>query len=517
MAALNKYVAILFACMFLMSPFCFVRLSSVNADSNIKYVPSAEYPTIQDAVDSSIAGTTIFVARGTYIEHFTIRQSLFLIGEDRDATIIDGSDASSVIAITADNVAIESLTITKSVPRTFDTGIEVDGARGISMNNTKIVGVYTGLSFYSSTNNVISNSIIANSTSGIVLLYSNNNLFSNNIFSGNSRAISASYSSLSTFVGNTFSSDAVGVFLASSSNRNYFYHNNFKDEVQISNGSYNQWNRGNEGNYWASYNFTGRDVNGDGIGDESYRLDDSNVDNYPLMGTYAEYGVSFGNVTYLITIISNSAIADLRFEIDNKTGNKIINFNVAQGNGTIGFCRIMIPTSLMGPPFTVAGTAEVTSVSLLSVSNATNSYLYFSYPNDQMTVSVIYSRELELYEELLDDYTKLQTSLLDLNSTYQSMLANYTAGYQTLLSKFNALLENFTRLQNDLHSLDSSLQQSLSNQSESAQNSRNLAYVFAALTAAFLVTTVYLSSRLYVAKKPRNYLGEEEAQASSRT
>ena len=190
-----------------------------------------------------------------------------MIGEDRDATIIDGFDASNVISITADNVAIESLTITKSFPRTFDTGIEVDGARGISMNNTKIVDVYTGLSFYSSTNNYVSNSIIANNTSGIVLLYSNNNLFSNNIFSGNAQAISVSYSSLNTFAGNTFSSDSVGVFLASSSNRNYFYHNNFKDEVQISSGSYNTWSRGNEGNYWVSYNFTGQDVNGDGIGE----------------------------------------------------------------------------------------------------------------------------------------------------------------------------------------------------------------------------------------------------------
>jgi hypothetical protein len=235
------------------------------------------------------------------------------------------------------------------------------------------------------------------------------------------------------------------------------------------------------------------------------------------MGTYAEYGISFGNVTYLIAIISDSAISDLRFEIGRETGNKIIDFNVAKDSGTIGFCRIMIPTSLMGPPFKVASTAEAMPASLLNVSNATNSYLYFSYPSDQMTISVIYSRELELYEELLEDYSKLQTSLLDLNSTYQSMLTNYTAGYQTLLSKFNALLENFTRLHDDLLSLDSSLQQSLSNQSESAQNSRNFAYVFAALTAAFLMTTLYLSSRLYAAKKPKNYLGEEETQASSRT
>jgi hypothetical protein len=303
--------------------------------------------------------------------------------------------------------------------------------------------------------------------------------------------------------------------LASSSNRNYFYHNNFEGGVQISAGSFNTWSRESEGNYWTNYNFTGRDLNGDGIGEEPYRMDDGNLDYFPLMGTYAEHSVISGSAVFRVAVISNSTISDMKYGIGMETGNKMISFNVAGTNGTKSFCRIMIPTSLMGPPFVVAGSIASLPASLLGSSNATNSYLYFSYPSEETVVSVVYSRELELYEKLLDEYTKLQTDLLGLNSTYQSMLVNYTVNYQALLSKFNVLLENFTSLQSNLLSLDSSLRQSLLNQSESTQNFRNLTYVFAALTAAFLMTTVYLSSRLYVYKKPKTYSDEEETFANS--
>ena len=126
--------------------------------------------------------------------------------------------------------------------------------------------------------------------------------------------------------------------------------------VQVSPGSFNTWSRGNEGNYWSSYNFTDQDTNNDGIGQQPFRIDDYNMDNYPLMGPYAEYDISFAETTYLIAIISNSTISNLLFEIGKETGNKIIQFNTSGENGTTGFCRMMIPTSLMGPPFTVEGT-----------------------------------------------------------------------------------------------------------------------------------------------------------------
>lgn len=514
MIVLKKYASFLFSCLFVMSTFCFLRINPVRADSFVIHVPG-EYPTIQDAIDSSVPGTIIMIANGTYRENLNITQSLSLFGENKDATIIDGLNAGNVISITtANNVVIDSLTVTKSSPQTFDTGISIDRARGVSINNSKITNIYTGLSFYSSSNNYISNSVIGNNTSGIVLLYSNNNSFSDNFFSNNAQGILVTYSSRNTLAGSTFSNNSVGMVLASTSSTNYFFHNNIEDDIQVLAGSFNTWSRENEGNYWINYNRTGRDMNHDGIGDEPYRIDASNLDYFPLMGVCTEHSVISGNTVFRITTISNSTISGMKYGIGTETGNKMINFNVAGIDGTESFCRITIPTTLMGPPFLVAGSTGSIPASLLASSNAANSYLYFGYPREETAMSIVYSRELELYEELLSEYTRLQTDLLGLNSTYQSMLANQSVDYQGLLNKFNVLLGNFTSLQSNLLSLDASLRQSLLNQSESTQNFRNLTYVFAALTAAFLVTTVYLSSRLYLTKKSKTYFDQEETNVS---
>ena len=147
---LRKLVSILIVAIFLISAFSFMKTSFVKADSQVIHVP-ADYSTIQDAIDSAYPGTTILVAKGVYVEHLNITKSLSLVGEDRDTTIIDGSDANTVISITADDVAIQNFTITKSVPKTFDTGIDVDRATQVLIDNTKIANIYTGLAFYSST------------------------------------------------------------------------------------------------------------------------------------------------------------------------------------------------------------------------------------------------------------------------------------------------------------------------------------------------------------------------------
>jgi hypothetical protein len=220
------------------------------------------------------------------------------------------------------------------------------------------------------------------------------------------------------------------------------------------------------------------------------------------MGYCEEFSINFANMNYIIVIVSNSTVSDLQFEIGKETGNKIIRFITSGKNAVKSFCRMMIPRSLMDPPFTVEGSSEPLTLSLLSVSNETNSYLYFIYSVDDITVSVISSKELQLYAQLLDQYIKLQASFSDLNYTYQGTIVNYTIQYE-------ALLESFTQLQSDFLSMRTSLNQSLLNQSDNAQNFRNLTYVFATLTAAFLVTTVYLSNRLYTTKKQKTYQDEK--------
>jgi len=81
-----------------------------------------------------------------------------------------------------------------------------------------------------------------------------------------------------------------GVYLSSSSN-NAMYHNNFLDstyQVYIAHTSINVWDDGypSGGNYWSDYVEMypdAEEIDGSGIWNTPYVIDDDNQDNYPLM------------------------------------------------------------------------------------------------------------------------------------------------------------------------------------------------------------------------------------------
>lgn len=524
MVDLRKGISILLIGLSLSLMFSFVRCKgSVEATSQVIHVPK-DFPTIGQAIDNASSGATILVASGTYREYLNITKSLSIVGENRTTTIIDGGSAAYVVSIGGDNVTIMSMTITKSVSVLNDGGIRVSHSTGTIISDTEITGTNTGLTLALSLNGAFSDNMIVNNTYGVMLFSSDNNVFSGNDVSGNSLGVFFSvYSYNNVFSGNTFSNNIDDLFLSSESNMNFFYHNNFFDAIQVESPSTNVWSNDGEGNYWASYNFTGRDLNGDGIGDEKfpYYVDQNNQDDYPLMGTFSEYDIIYEQEKFQITIISNSTIAALRFEIGSETGNKMVDFKAIGQDGTFGFCRIMIPKSLMEYPLIVLDHEGEVTTSLLSGSNETVTYLYFTYPHGDQDVTVISSRELYLESELLDEYGRLQAEFDNLNATYQSLLSSYNAKmqtaidnmnttYQALLNSFDLLLQNLSQLQNSYLALNSVLQQNLIDQSESVQNIRNLTYIFAAATAAFLMTAAYLSTRVNATRKRKTRVVEEE-------
>ena len=223
----------------------FVLLSIVN-------VP-ADYPTIQEAVNSVSPGQTIHVAAGTYHEHVTVNKSLTLIGE-KGATI-DGGGGGKVIYITTNNFNISGFTIQ-------------NGLFGIYLKGS---------------NNSVTSNTISNNWCGVKLLNSKNNFISDNVITSNDVFGMRMFGSCSNNIvsANMFAHSKCGISLAHAKN-NTFYHNNIiNNEVQLDRyESSNTWNNSaREGNYWSDY--TGEDDNGDGIGDTL--LPHQGVDYYPLI------------------------------------------------------------------------------------------------------------------------------------------------------------------------------------------------------------------------------------------
>jgi parallel beta-helix repeat protein len=126
--------------------------------------------------------------------------------------------------------------------------------------------------------------------------------------------------------------------------------------------------------------------------------------------------------------------------------------------------------------------------------------------------------------ELASNYSKLQTQLSSLNATYNLLLSNYTlvtvdygklqqrfdtlnasyqdlfglnATYQDLLNSLQILSTSYGQLQDSYQAMNASYQTHLQHYSENVTNIQNLIYIFAAMTAILIVTTIYLSKRAH--------------------
>lgn len=446
----------------------------------------ADFSRIQEAVNNASSGDTVFVHEGTYNESVEISKSISLIGEDRDLTTIRGQESDFVISISASNVNVKGFTLTKSISRPSDSGISIVST-GNTISHNKIVGIYGGITLYTFRYNMISDNIVLSSNeSGLSLLFSTNNWFIGNTISNNREGVSLTNSRNNWFIGNTILDNQEGVSLTGMSSFNFFYDNNFYDQVTLDTGLANTWSYAGEGNYWSDY--SGRDLNGDGIGDEPYTLDAGNRDGNPLMGAFSSIDVVWAQKTYSVTLISNSTVSHFRFEEGTETGNRIILFDVAGDDGTVGFSRIVIPIGLMNYSFVLVGEEEATP-KVLNLSNRIDRsivYLYLTYSHINQTIMVISSKTFNLYNELLNSFSRLQTDLNSLTEVYSSLLKNY-----------DALLGNYSQLQQSYSELNASYHDHLTDYQSNLENFKSLMYIFASATAIFIVSTIYLSKRLH--------------------
>ncbi len=101
----------------------------------------ADYYTIQEAIDAADPGGKIFVHEGVYDEHVNVYKRLKIIGEDRNNTIIDGSNSGIVVLINADDVVFQEFTI-----RNGEYGAFLDKTKGTEISflqvNTHSYGIF---------------------------------------------------------------------------------------------------------------------------------------------------------------------------------------------------------------------------------------------------------------------------------------------------------------------------------------------------------------------------------------
>ena len=88
-----------------------VEKSTMPFDSKTLYVGGSgggNYSKIQDAINDSSDGDTVFVYNGTYHESITINKKISIIGEDKHSSVIDACGKDFAVKITSDYVIFEN-------------------------------------------------------------------------------------------------------------------------------------------------------------------------------------------------------------------------------------------------------------------------------------------------------------------------------------------------------------------------------------------------------------------------
>lgn len=151
----------------------------------------ADFQTIQEAINNSTSGDTIFVLNGTYYEHVVINKTISLVGQNQTITVVDGMGNGTVIAVTADNVTITNFTIRNSGEKyvygepAIWCGIMVGGyeqpVNYTSISNNALKDNYIGVFMYYALNGTLSNNVIENNTNGVWLISFRSDIVNNSV------------------------------------------------------------------------------------------------------------------------------------------------------------------------------------------------------------------------------------------------------------------------------------------------------------------------------------------------
>ncbi len=221
--SLKLMSALLLSCL-LMLP---AETPKASATPTTIVVPD-DYPTIQEAVDNAERGDTIFVREGVYHEGIMVGKALSLIGENREATVIEASPSVTGVTITSDNVVLQGFTL-----RHCNWGVVVQSSGCLISGNcimqNEMEGVFLdGRSATVSDNVVANNLLLNNRDAGMLVWASHQNCIKSNTMKGNAFGLYLYTNATRNLIKrNEISSNSwEGVVLAWGSSWNTITHNN---------------------------------------------------------------------------------------------------------------------------------------------------------------------------------------------------------------------------------------------------------------------------------------------------
>jgi parallel beta-helix repeat protein len=230
----------------------------------------------------------VYVFNDDLYNHTLIVQLDNIVIDGAGFTLSSGNAKEGIALSGRNDVTIRNLNVTG-----FSYGIHVENSSNVSIIQNTFSNNYYAMRFDHSSFSNISKNTLTNPgfNTGICLTHSDSITISENNVANSGTSIEIWDSSSNKISRNNMTNNQRGMLLSASTNIMY-YHNNFIDNavsITIINSDASGANfadNGKEGNYWSNY--TGRDMNGDGIGEAPYFIHhryeiNRDIDHYPLM------------------------------------------------------------------------------------------------------------------------------------------------------------------------------------------------------------------------------------------
>ncbi|HVQ01731.1 MAG TPA: NosD domain-containing protein [Candidatus Thermoplasmatota archaeon] len=246
------------------------KISLATPVGNTLYVGGSgpgNYTTIQDAVNDSSDGDTVYIYNDSspYHEAVRITHSIRIVGEDKPTTIIDGERIFwDIISVDAEHVAVSNLTIqggngsgisihsnhtliSQSIIRdcrTFDVQIEAYDDAPITdtvLEDNVIQQSWSGVFCFRTMETILEGNFIDDNTFGINQYQSFSNTILSNVMSRNTYGIQDEFGGRNRFEQNTFENNTLGIQIMACGRtqviHNIFIHND-RDAYCINEGVY---------------------------------------------------------------------------------------------------------------------------------------------------------------------------------------------------------------------------------------------------------------------------------------